>query len=143
MLPEVAVTTTENVPAGVPGFPVGGGGFPPPQAIMPPTSARAQSMRVTDCHLRFFPAPSRMTPQMANKAVARAGIPCFSTGGIEAASVRAVVEIVRVVLAAVPLALMEGGLNVQFAAAGNPEQLKEMAPEKPCCGLTSILMVAV
>ena len=107
-----------------------------------PTSAKAQSIRVTDCHFLFFPAPSSTTPQMANKAVARRGVPGLPTGSPDAASARAVVLIVSVVLAAEPLGVIDAGLNEQLEFAGSPLQLNVIAPEKPCCGVTSMLMVA-
>ena len=141
-MPEVAVTTTEEVPGGVPGFCGGGGGFPPPQAINPPTSASAQSMRAADCHFRFFPAPSRMTPQMANKAEASIGAPRFGAGRADAVRAgRAVVLIVRVVLAADPFGVTDAGLNEQLEFAGSPLQLNVTALEKPCCGATLMLIL--
>jgi len=99
-------------------------------------------MRVTDCHFRFFPVPSRMTPQTANKAVASRGAPGFRTGRAVAASDAAVVLIVRVVLAAEPLGVSDTGLNEQLDFAGSPLQLNVIALEKPCCGATVILKFA-
>ena len=99
-------------------------------------------MRVTDCHFRFFPVPSSITPQMANKAVARRGVPGLRTGGADAASVRAVVLIVSVELAAEPPGVTDAGLNVQLEFAGSPLQLNVTALEKPCCGATLMLILA-
>ena len=136
--PEVALTVTVNVPAGVPVTGGGGGGEPPPQeAIAKTATASSKSMQVIRT-LRFLRValPRKTIPRKPNVARAASVVP-FS--GCTEAVERAVVLTVSVVLAALPFGVKAGGLNPQLEAPGNPLQAKLMVPVKPPCGATEIL----
>jgi hypothetical protein len=62
--------------------------------------------------------------------------------GRAAATVRAVVAMVKVVLAALPLGVSVAGLKEQLAAVGNPAQEKLIVPANSPCGVTEMLYVA-
>lgn len=62
--------------------------------------------------------------------------------GCTEATVRAVVPMVSVVLAALPFGVNVGGLNAQLEAAGRPEQAKFTVPVNPPCGVMEMLYVA-
>jgi len=89
------------------------------------------------------------TPRLLRNAPPRKTIPTIpkpSTAasvtlpdGRAEATERAVVLMVSVELAALPLGVNVGGLKLQAEAAGNPEQEKLMVPLKPPWGVTEML----
>src|SRR6478672_6724527 len=99
--PEVAVTVTLNVPAGVPVTGGGGGGPPPPQeTIAKATSIVPSSIRaIRNPRLLCEVPPSNTIPTSPKPSTAASVTPL---NGRTAADERAVVLIVRVVLAALP-----------------------------------------
>lgn len=138
MAPEVALTVTLNVPAGVPVTGGGGGGEPPPQdAIAKTVATNIRSVQAART-LRFLrEAPPRNTIPR-NPKLSRAAIAVPFSGRTEATE-RAVVLMVSVVLAALPFGVSVAGLNTQLEAAGRLEQAKLMVPAKPPCGVTEML----
>ena len=128
-VPDVAVTVTVLVPAGVPRLLGGLEALPPPHPIaIPPMPSN--SVRHRSAGNRFFlrkkSRPSaRTVPPPANGHVIR-----FSL-------VAAVVAMVIVVVTAVvPLGVTVAGEKLQVASAGRPEQAKVTAALKPLTGVT-------
>lgn len=139
--PEVALTVTLNVPTGVPLMIWTGCEPPPPQEAMPNTSAIPNSSIPVPRKLRRLRdgTPKRTSPRNPKPVIA-ANVVVLT--GHDEATVRAVVEIVKVVVAALPFGVTVGGLKVQLVAVGNPEQAKLTALAKPPCGVTEMLYVA-
>ena len=136
--PEVALTVTLNVPAGVPVTGGGGGGVEPPHdAIAKTVAISIRSMQAVRT-LRFLreALPRNTIPRKPMLAKAASVVPL--SGRAEAVE-RAVVLTVSVVLAALPFGVNVGGLNPQLEAAGSPVQAKLMVPVKPPCGVTEML----
>ena len=127
--PDVALTTTGNVPAGVP--PDGGGFVPPSPPHEPSTRSTANPARTGRAHgIRALldPTSSRTTssstpaPTVANASVLSDGtektlVPCDGD----------VVAMVSVVETAAALGVNDAGAKLQLDALGSPEQLNETA----------------
>lgn len=132
--PEVAVTITALVPAGVPELPLDPppllleeGPLPPQPAAIPATPARSSRQMRLDT--RF--------PLLKKKRAQAAVSPPPAKGQSRKLLVGAVVAMVRlVVAAAVPLSVSLAGENEQVASLGSPEQEKETAWLKPFVGVT-------
>ena len=145
MDPEVAVTVTLLVPAGVPGLvgapPVPPELPPPPQPINPPATASAMA----STNHRPQPA-ARFVPDMANKsklASARSpGTPERAILLLSAAACGAVVVTVKVVVAALAPGVTVDGAKVQLASEGRPLlHAKVTACAKPPAGVTESVAV--
>ena len=135
--PEVAVTVTLKVPAGVPVTGGGGGGPPPPQeTIAKATSIVPSSIRAIRKPRLLCEVPSNTIPTSPKPSTAASVTPL---NGRTAADERAVVLIVRVVLAGLPFGVTVAGLNPQLEAPGNPLQAKLTVPLKPPCGVMEIV----
>lgn len=134
--PELAVTTTGNVPAGDP--PVSGGGAvppsPPPQDVIttseaiPATTGRIHRVRARVASLVSMLPSSN--PAIASASVAPQG------DDISPAARGAVVVMVNVVVMAAPLGVSDAGAKAQLDSAGRPEQEKVTAWLKPPDGVT-------
>src|SRR5579859_621058 len=133
--PEVALTVTLYVPAGVP---VNVCGFDPPPQEIANVSASAAIVPQTTRTIRFRrrPEPNNTIPTNPKLAMAASVAP---PNGWAKATVRAVVESVNVVLVAPPFGVSAGGLKAQLEAAGSPEQPKLTVPLKPPCGVIEIV----
>lgn len=138
--PDVALTVTLNVPGGVPVV-VCGGLEPPPQETMKRSASKPTAEAITRVtgFLRRAEPPSRIIPTNPKLLIAARVAP---PSGCEEATERAVVEIVSVVLVALPLGVSVGGLKVQLEAAGNPAQAKLTVPVKPPWGVMEMVKVA-
>jgi len=131
----VAVTTTAEVPAGVPSpFGPGVGVGPEAGVLLTPQpvvnsktrQAEAVAKRIFEFFCRTSVNASAVSPRTPSRNVNCGGMP-FGCG---MADDRAVVLMVSVT-GVVPAADTDGGLKVQLLAAGRPLQAKVTAPRLP------------
>src|SRR5579864_157586 len=131
----LAVTTTAEVPAGVPSpFGPGVGVGPGVGELFTPQPARSSKAKpaeaVASRIFEFFERPSAnasaASPIMPSNKVNCGGTPFGSGRAVD----RAVVAMVSVT-GVVPAVVTEGGLKLQVLAAGKPLQAKVTAPRLP------------
>src|SRR6185369_1339911 len=131
----LAVTTTAEVPAGVPnpfgpGVGVGPGVgelfTPHPASSSKANPAEAVASRIFEFRERASARASAVSPIKPSSKVNCGGTPFGSGTAVE----RAVVAIVSVT-GVVPAAVTDAGLKLQVLAAGRPLQAKATAPRLP------------
>lgn len=149
--PEVAVTVTVLVPAGVPGF----GVVPPPPPSPPPPLPPLPPPHPTSAPPRMKAKSSKNQPlqpatRLAPGITKRSKQPSAKSPVIPARRMpprtedcAAIVEIVRVVVTALPLGVTVAGAKVQVASDGRPLQAKVTGCAKPPAGVTEIVVVPV
>lgn len=129
--PDVAVTVTEYVPAGVVVLTVL---LLPPQALIPAAASITSRIEATTAT-----RPLRLRVRNANIG--------SSSSDIEpVASVIAACTLLSIVMveveAAVPFGVTVAGLKAQVELAGSPEQANVVAPVNPLTGVTVIMAEA-
>lgn len=132
--PLVAVTSTVEVPIGVPGF--GGGKWLPPLLLPPPpqlgattSNSRVSSKNNPRTLCRFPPTrtvEARSSPIPAVHWPGKYGRCCeLAVGAV------VVIAIATLVVFAVPVVVIVAGPNTQAAFEGRPEQAKLIVPLNP------------
>ena len=131
----LAVTTTAEVPAGVPnpfgpGVGVGPGAgvllTPQPASSSKASPAEAVASRSLEFFVRASANANAVSPSKPSSNVNCGGTP-FSCGKADDRAVVAIVSVTEVV----PAVITDAGLKLQVLAAGRPLQAKVTAPRLP------------
>jgi len=131
----VAVTTTAEVPAGVPspfgpgvGVGPGAGVLLTPQPVVNSKTKQAEAVanRIFEFFCRTSVNASAVSPRTAKNKINCGGTP-FGCGMVEDRAVVLMVSVTGVV----PAAETDGGLKLHVLAAGRPLQAKVTAPRLP------------